>query len=329
MSDLAPILESFFIDRLVEQRRASPETISAYRTTFRLLLEFARHQLHKQPSTLDLADLDAPMITAFLAHLEHDRHNSVRTRNARLAAIRSMFRYAALRHPEHSALIQQVLAVPDKRSERTVVTFLTDLEVDALLTAPDRRTWTGRRDHALLAVAVQTGLRVSELTGLCCGDVQLGHGAHVRCLVKGRKERCTPLTKATSSVVGEWLKETATEASSPLFPTVRKNRLSADAVQDLVARHVKGATTTCPSLLDKHVTPHTLRHTAAMRLIHAGVDPIVISLWLGHESIQSTNAYVHADMTLKDRALARTVPLTVIPGRYRAPDPLLAFLEAL
>jgi len=329
VSDLAPILESFFADRLIQQRRASPETVDAYRTTFRLLLDFAQHRLHKQPSALELADLDAPMITAFLAHLERERHNSVRTRNARLAAIRSMFRYAALRHPEHSALIQRVLAVPDKRSERTMVSFLGDIEVDSLLTAPDRRTWTGRRDYALLAVAVQTGLRVSELTGLTRGDVQLGHGAHVRCFGKGRKERCTPLSAATASVVRGWLKEIHPGASTPLFPTARNTRLSADAVQDLVAKHVEQAAKMCPSLLTKHVTPHTLRHTAAMRLIHAGVDPIVISLWLGHESVQSTNAYVHADMRLKDRALARTVPLAVKPGRYRAPDPLLAFLEAL
>jgi integrase/recombinase XerD len=329
MSDLAPILESFFVDRLIQQRRASPETIDAYRTTFRLLLDFAQHRLHKQPSALGLADLDAPMITSFLAHLERERHNSVRTRNARLAAIRSMFGFAALRHPEHSALIQRVLAVPDKRCERTVVEFLTDIEVDSLLDAPDRRTWTGRRDHTLLALAVQTGLRVSELTGLTRGDLQLGHGAHVRCLGKGRKERCTPLTTATACAVREWLKEIHADASTPLFPTARSTRLSADAVQDLVAKHVGQAAKTCPSLRAKHVTPHTLRHTAAMRLLHAGVDPVVIALWLGHESIQSTNAYVHADMALKDRALARTVPLAVKPGRYRAPDPLLAFLEAL
>jgi site-specific recombinase XerD len=264
-----------------------------------------------------------------LAHLEHDRHNSVRTRNARLAAIRSMFRYAALRHPECSALIQQVLAIPDKRSERTIVTFLTDTEVDAVLDAPDRRTWTGRRDYTLLAVAIQTGLRVSELTGLTCADVQLGRGANVRCLGKGRKQRCTPLTTAIAAVVRAWLKESGTNLSAPLFPTVRNSRLSSDAVQQLVTKHVQRASSACPSLLSKHVTPHTLRHTAAMRLLHAGVDPVVIALWLGHESIETTNVYVHADITLKERALARTVPVAVKPGRYRAPDPLLAFLESL
>jgi site-specific recombinase XerD len=329
VTSLAPILESFFAVRLIQQRRASPETIGAYRTTFRLLLDFAQHQLGKRPSALDLADLDAGLITAFLAHLEHDRHNSVRTRNARLAAIRSMFRYAALRHPELSALIQQVLAIPDKRSERVTVTFLSDTEVAALLDAPDRRTWTGRRDHALLAVAAQTGLRVSELTALTCADVQLGKAAHIRCLGKGRKQRCTPLTTATVAVLRAWLTETGNEASAPVFPTARHARLSSDAVQLLVAKHVQTAASTCPSLLDKHVTPHTLRHTAAMRLIHAGVDPLVIALWLGHERIETTNIYVHADMTLKERALARTVPISTKPGRYRAPDPLLAFLEAL
>jgi site-specific recombinase XerD len=329
VTSLAPTLESFFAVRLIQQRRASPETISAYRATFRLLLGFAQHQLGKRPSALDLADLDAQLITAFLAHLEHERHNSIRTRNARLAAIRSMFRYAALRHPELSALIQQVLAIPDKRSERTIVTFLTDSEIDALLDAPDTRTWTGRRDRALLAVAVQTGLRVSELTALTCSDVELGKGAHIRCLGKGRKQRCTPLTTATVAVVQAWLKETGTETSAPLFPTIRHARLSSDAVQQLVAKHVRSAASTCPSLRNKHVTPHTLRHTAAMRLVHAGVEPVVIALWLGHERIETTNIYVHADMTLKERALARTVPISVKPGRYRPPDPLLAFLEAL
>lgn len=329
MTSLAPTLESFFAVRLIQQRRASPETISAYRATFRLLLGFAQHQLGKRPSALDLADLDAQLITAFLAHLERDRHNSIRTRNARLAAIRSMFRYAALRHPELSGLIQQVLAIPDKRSERTIVTFLTDREVDALLDAPDIRTWTGRRDRALLAVAVQTGLRVSELTALTCSDVELGKGANIRCLGKGRKQRCTPLTTATVAVVQAWLTEIGAETSAPLFPTIRHARLSSDAVQQLVAKHVRSAASTCPSLRNKHVTPHTLRHTAAMRLLHAGVEPVVIALWLGHERIETTNIYVHADMTLKERALARTVPISVKPGRYRPPDPLLAFLEAL
>ena len=329
MTSLAPALESFFAVRLIQQRRASPETIGAYGTTFRLLLDFAQHQLGKPPSALELNDLDAQLITTFLAHLEHDRHNSVRTRNARLAAIRSMFRYAALRHPECSALIQQVLAIPDKRSERTIVTFLTDIEVAALLDAPDRRTWTGRRDYTLLAVAIQTGLRVSELTGLTCTDVQMGRGAHVRCLGKGRKERCTPLTTATVAVVRAWLRERGTDLWAPLFPTVRNSRLSSDAVQQLVIKYVQRASSACPSLLSKHVTPHTLRHTAAMRLLHAGVDPVVIALWLGHERIETTNVYVHADITLKERALARTVPVAVKPGRYRAPDPLLAFLESL
>jgi len=329
VTSLAPTLESFFAVRLIQQRRASPETISAYRATFRLLLGFAQRQLGKRPSALDLADLDVQLITAFLAHLEQDRHNSIRTRNARLAAIRSMFRYAALRHPELSALIQQVLAIPDKRSERTIVTFLNDSEVDALLDAPDTRTRTGRRDRALLAVAVQTGLRVSELTALTCSDVELGKGAHVRCLGKGRKQRCTPLTTATVAVVQAWLTETGIETSAPLFPTIRHARLSSDAVQQLVAKHVRNAAATCPSLRNKHVTPHTLRHTAAMRLVHAGVEPVVIALWLGHERIETTNIYVHADMTLKERALARTVPISVKPGRYRPPDPLLAFLEAL
>ena len=307
---------------------SQPAAIGSYRTTFRLLLSFAQRELHKRPSALDLADLDAPLITVFLAL--SNKTGTIRCKpQCRLAAIRSMFRYAALRHPECSALIQQVLGVADKRCERTLMTFITDAEANALIVAPDGRARTGRRDHALLAVAVQTQLRNSELTGLTCGDVLLGHGAHLRCVGNGRKERCTPLTSATASLVSTWRAEIGNMASAPLFPTIRNTRLSADAVQQLVAKHVKAASGTCPSLLDRHVTPHTLRHTAAMGLIHAGVDPVVISLWLGHESIQSTNVYVPADMTLKERALDRTVPIAVRLGRYRAPDPLLAFPEAL
>jgi len=328
MSSLAPIIESFFTTRLVEQRRASPQTISSYRTTVCLLLRYAQRQLGRAPSQLDLHDLDTPLITGFLAHLEEDRHNSARTRNARLAAIRSLFRYAALREPDSSAVIQRVLAIPDKRTFRPTVTYLSAGEVDALLAAPDRQRWLGRRDHALLVLAIQTGLRLSELTGLTVGDISFDHGPHVHCLGKGRKERVTPLTRQTTAVLRAWLAERGT-TPGPLFPTRQGLRLSSDAVQALVSRYAQTAAQTSPSLAGKRVSPHTLRHTAAMRLVEAGVDATVIALWLGHESVETTSIYIHADMGIKQKAIDRTTPPATKPGRYRPPDPLLAFLEAL
>jgi integrase/recombinase XerD len=329
MSALAPTLQAFFTERLAGQRQASPHTIAAYRDTLRLLLRFAAEQTAKQPSALDIEDLDAPLIGAFLDHLEHDRHNSVRTRNTRLAAIRSLFRYAALKHPEHAATIQRVLAIPPKRFQRTLVTFLTEPEIDALLAAPDRGTWTGRRDHAMLLLAAQTGLRASELIALDCGDVHLGVGAHVRCLGKGRKQRITPLTKQTVAVLRVWLIERTGRPDQPLFPTRTGKPLSRDALERRIAAHATTASAVCRSLAAKNITPHVLRHTAAMRLLHAGVDTSVIALWLGHEQIETTQIYLHADMALKEAALARTTPPDTPPGRYRPPDTLLAFLEAL
>jgi site-specific recombinase XerD len=329
VSALAPTLEVFFTERLLAQRRASPHTVAAYRDTFRLLLAFAQERTAKAPSTLDLADLDAPLIGAFLDHLERERGNSVRTRNSRLAAVHSLFRFAALRHPEHAALIQRVLAIPPKRVDRPDVAFLTPAEVDALLAAPDRNRWVGRRDHALLVVAVQTGLRVSELTQLTCADAQLGPGAHVRCFGKGRKERCTPLSPEAVRVLAAWIRERRGQPTDPLFPTSRGRPLSRDAVALAVTRHTAAAQKRCPTLTTKTVSPHTLRHTAAMRLLQAGVDTSVIALWLGHESPETTQIYVHADLSLKERALARIAPTQTKPGRYRAPDSLIAFLESL
>jgi site-specific recombinase XerD len=329
MSALAPTLQAFFTDRLVGQRQASPHTLAAYRDTLRLLLCFATDRTGKQPSALDIDDLDAPLIGAFLDHLEHERGNSVRTRNARLAAIRSLFRYAALKHPEHMATIARVLAIPTKRFERAVITFLTEPEIDALLAAPDRSTWTGRRDHALLLLATQTGLRASELIGLARADVHLGAGAHVNCLGKGRKRRATLLTKHTVAVLSVWLAERAGHAGEPLFPTRTGRALSRDAIERRLAAHATTAAATCSSLATKKVTPHVLRHTAAMRLLHAGVDTSVIALWLGHEQLETTQIYLHADMALKEAALARTAPPDTPPGRYRPPDKLLAFLEAI
>ena len=329
MSALAPTLEAFFTERLITQKRVSAHTITAYRDTFRLLLGFVQHRSRKTPSDLDFNDIDATVIGAFLDHLETERHNSVRTRNSRLAAIHSMFHYAALRHPEHAGLIGRVLAIPTKRADSTDVSFLDHQEIDALLAAPDINRWIGRRDHALLATAIQTGLRVSELTGLCCEDVNLGKGHHLRCSGKGRKERCTPLTAQTASILRVWLQERGHEPPDPLFPTSRGRRLSTDAVALLVAKHTATAQRSCPTLKNKNVTPHVLRHSTAMNLLRAGVDVTVIALWLGHESVETTQMYIHADLTIKERALARTAPPNTTPGRYRAPDRLLAFLEAL
>jgi integrase/recombinase XerD len=331
MSLLAPTLEAFFTERLITQRHASPRTVAAYRDTMRLLLGFAQHQTGKPPCALDFADLDAPLVGAFLQHLEHQRNNNVRTRNARLAAVHSLFRYAALGHPEHAALIQRVLSIPPKRFERAVVSFLVRDEIDALLAAPDGSTWIGRRDQSLLLVAVQAGLRVSELTALRCADVHLPTGAHLKIHGKGRKERCTPLTAQTVAVLRVWLDERDREGRSadPLFPSRRGTFLSADAVEYLVTKYTASAAEHCPSLRGKHVTPHVLRHTSAMLLRQAGVDISVIALWLGHESIESTQIYLHADLALKERALERTAPPGILPGRYRPPDTLLAFLDGL
>jgi len=329
MTALAPTLEAFFTGRLINEKGASAHTIAAYRDTFRLLLAFTQQRTGTPPSKLEIEDLDAPLIAAFLDHLEHDRGNSARTRNARLAAIHSMFRFAALKHPEHAALIARVLAVPTKRYDRTIISHLTSDEVDALLAAPDRSRWIGRRDHALLTVAVQTGLRVTELTSLRCQDVHLGTGAHLTSSGKGRKHRATPLTKQTVAVLRSWLQERGSQPDEPLFSTSRGRPLSRDAIALLLTKHVMAASHNCPTLSSKTVSPHVLRHTAAMNLLHAGVDSTVIALWLGHESVETTQIYLHADMAIKERALARTTPPASTPGRYRPPDTLLAFLQAL
>lgn len=329
MSALAPTLEAFFTERLVGQRQASPHTIAAYRDTMRLLLRFAAERLGKQPSTLDLAELDAPLIAAFLDDLEHRRRNGARTRNARLAAIRSLYRFAALRHPEHAAVIARVLAIPPKRFDRALVTFLTEEEAAALIAAPDKTTWIGRRDHALLVVALEAGLRASELTGLRCADLKLGAGAHLSCLGKGRKQRVTPLSGAAVAVLRAWLGERPGATDEPLFPTRTGARMSRDALERRLAKHAARAAEKCPSLEGKRVTPHVLRHTAAMRLLQAGVDTSVIALWLGHEKVETTQVYVHADLAIKERALSRTRPTDTKPGRYRPSDEVLAFLVAL
>jgi site-specific recombinase XerD len=326
---IAATMQAFFTERLIAQRRASPHTITAYRDTLRLLLGFAAQRTRTPPCRLDIADLDAPMISAFLDHLERERGNTIRSRNARLAAIHSLFSFAALRHPEHAADIARVLALPPKRSDQTIVTFLTSTETEALLAVPDRATRTGRRDHAWILLAIQTGLRASELTALTRHDVHLGAGAYVACHGKGRKDRITPLAPGTVTTLQAWLAEHGGTPDDPLFTTIRGGPMSRDALQQRLTLYATAAGKTCPTLASKNVTPHVLRHSAAMALLHAGVDITVIALWLGHESVTTTQIYLQADMALKQQALDRTTPPASVPGRYRPSDQLLAFLEAL
>lgn len=328
MSALAPVLERYFSEFLVA-KRVSPRTVEAYRDAFCLLLAYAEKRTGKRPACLDICDLDAELIVAFLNHLETERHNGITTRNLRLAAIHGFFTYASLRCPEHAALIQRVLAVPRKRSDLKLVTFLNRAETEALLAAPDLDTHGGRRDRALIALAVQTGLRVSELTGLRCDDVRFDGGPAVRCLGKGRKERSTPLTRATARVLRAWMAERGGGPDEALFPSRSGGELSTDAVADLLAKHVATAQMSCVSLRTKRVSPHTLRHTAAMNLLQAGVDIATIALWLGHAGIKSTAVYVHADLAMKQKALDRTAPTTLARGRFRPSDELLEFLHSL
>jgi Site-specific recombinase XerD len=329
MTALPPLLQAFFTERLMTQRGASPHTVASYRDTFKLLLSYIHQQTGKLPARLNLTDLDAATIGSFLQYLETVRGNSIATRNTRLAAIHSLFRYASLQAPEHANLIGRVLAIQTKRTTTTIVTFLDPAELDALLSAPDQSSWHGRRDHTLLVLAAQTGLRVSELTGLAVGDVHLGTGAHVYCRGKGRKDRCTPLTTQTVSIVTNWLAMGRAETTDPLFRTRTGHSLSHDAVEHLITKHAATASNACPTLQTKKVTPHTLRHTAAMNLLRAGVDVTVIALWLGHESPTTTRIYLHADMALKEQAIARTAPPDTQSQRYHAPDNLLAFLDQL
>jgi site-specific recombinase XerD len=326
---LAPLLQRFFTQRLMQQRQASPHTISSYRDTFRQFLKFVQQRLRKTPSRLTFEEIDAPLIVAFLDELEKHQGLSVRSRNLRLTAIHSFFRYAAFQAPAHSAQIQRVLAIPSKRFTRTLVHFLTRPEVDALLAAPDQFTWSGRRDHAFLLVAVQTGLRLSEMTGLKRKDLILGTGAHLRVIGKGRKERCTPLAKSTLAVLKSWLREPQRGDGDVLFPSAQGGRLSVHGVQYLLTKHRMTASKVCPPLKEKRVTVHRLRHTMAMDLLQAGVDRSVIALWLGHESVETTQIYLEATLAMKERALAKTLPPHGRPGRYQPGDQLLGFLNSL
>lgn len=328
-ASLPSLLQRFFTDRLQSQLGASPHTIASYRDTFRLLLVFTSGRLKQTPCKLRVEDLSAKLLGSFLEHLEQGRANTPKTRNTRLAALRSFFRFVAFAEPACSLQCQQVLAIPTKRHERPPVEFLTQEEATALVAAPDPATWIGRRDRTLLLVAVQTGLRSAEIRALRHDDVTLGVGAHVRCSGKGRKTRCTPLRRDVATALETWLAEQKSGPAAPIFPSARGAALSADALEALVARHVVAASATHHSLAGRSITPHTLRHTAAMDLLRRGVDLTVIALWLGHESVETTQIYLHADMQLKERALGHAAPSGAQPGRFQAPDSLLAFLKSL
>jgi len=323
------LLQAFFTDRLLRQQRASPNTVAGYRDSFRLLFHFAKERLRKAPSNLTIEDLNVSFIGDFLDHLENRRKNSARTRNIRLAAIHSFFQYVAFEEPAHALLCQRILAMPTKRHERRPIEFLNREEIDALLGAADLSTWIGRRDRTLLLLTVQTGLRVSELISLTCQDVVLGTGAHVHCQGKGRKHRCTPLRPETTKMLEAWMRERHGRPDDPLFASIRGGNLSRDAVERLVEKYISIAAEKCQSLKRKNVSPHALRHSAAMDLLQNGVDRTVIALWLGHESVETTQIYLHADLKLKEKAISRTPPLGVKPGRYLPDDQLLAFLESL
>jgi site-specific recombinase XerD len=328
-TSLSPLLQRFFTQRLMQERRVSPHTIASYRDTFRLFLKFTQQRLHKSPSALVVEEIDAPLIVAFLDHLEKQRGLSVRSRNLRLTALHSFFRYIAFELPTHSAQIQRVLAIPSKRFTRTLVRFLTRPQVDALLAAADQRTWFGRRDHAFILMAVQTGLRLSEITGATREDLVLGTGAHVRVIGKGRKERCTPLAKPTAAVLKAWLREPSKGDGRLLFPNAKGERLTVHGVKYLLNKHAATAARVCPSLKEKRVTVHLLRHTMALEMLQAGVDRAVIALWLGHESVETTQIYLEATLAMKEQALAKTTPPHGSPGRFRPGDRLLSFLNSL
>ena len=329
MTKLAPVLQAFFSERLIGQRQASPNTVASYRDAFRLLLAYVRDTTGKCPDQLDLENLDAARIGSFLAYLERDRGVSAATRNTRLAAVHSFFNYAAFQHPENSALISQVLAIPPKRYDRLIVTFLSQAEMDALIAAPDLHCSVGRRDHALICLALQTGLRASELTQLRRKDLGLARGAHVRVKGKGRKERVTPLNRQTAMIMTAWLDELGGQEDDPVFPGPSGGPIGRDAVRKLVVRQAKAAGAECRTLATKQIGAHTLRHSCAMNMLRSGIDIATIALWLGHEDLRTVQRYLHADVELKERALARVAPPNTVPGRYMPPDHLLAFLEAL
>lgn len=325
----ASLLQDFFYQRLVAQRNASARTVASYRDAFRLLLRYVEARTKKPPVRLTLADLDAAIILGFLDHLERERGNSIRSRNTRLAAIRSFFRYAALCDPTALPTIQRVLAIPTKRSERPALGFLSRDEMEALLAAPDCSTWSGQRDRVMLATFYNTGARVSEIIGLQIRDVTLDRSPCVRIHGKGRKERVVPLWRSTSTVLKEWLRTTSSDPNTSLFPSRRGVPLTRSGVEQRLRSAIAAAQTRCTTLKGRHISPHTLRHTTAMHLLQSGVDITVIALWLGHESPATTHLYVEADLAMKERALKKLQQPPSRRLRYRASDRLLAFLEQL
>jgi len=328
-TSLAPLLECFFTQRLMIQRQASHHTISSYRDTFRLFLKFTQQRLHQQPSRLDFKQIDAPLVVAFLDEQENHRGLSARSRNLRLTAIHSFFRYAAFELPTHAAQIQRVLAIPSKRFTRTLVSFFSRPEIDALLSAPDLSSWSGRRDHAFILTAVQTGLRLSEMTGLKQENLIFGTGAHIRVIGKGRKERCIPLAKSTLAVLKNWMREPQRGDDGLLFPSAKGKLFSVHGVQYLLNKHRVTASAVCSSLKQKRVTVHRLRHTMAMDLLQAGVDRSVIALWLGHESVDTTQIYLEATLAMKEQALGKVNSPQGKLTRYKPEDELLSFLNNL
>jgi len=326
---LADLIESFFLERLMSQRHASHNTIASYRDTFRLLFQFVWKRSGKTPSNLCFEDLSPQCIVDFLGDLEKNRSCAARSRNQRLTAIRSFFQYASFKIPEKSGMIQQVLSIPKKRHDRSLIDFLNQNEIEALLAIPDQNSWIGRRDHLLLSTAIHTGLRLSEITGIRWSNVALGHGAHIKVVGKGRKERAIPLSKQLAAQLASWRKSEKAAIGDPVFPTQHGPKMSADAFQRMLSKYVSKARERCPSLRQKRVSPHVLRHSTAMRLLQSGVGQPLIALWLGHESVETTQIYLNADLKMKEKVLAKTAPLKGSYKKFQPSDRLMGFLQGL
>ena len=327
--NFAALVQEFFYQRLLQQQDVSSETVASYRDAFRLLLDYLQKTRRKQPSSVTLSDLDAPTITAFLLYLEKKRGNKPRTRNARLAAIRSFMKYAGARDPASLPIVQRVLAIPLKRFGRSVVCYLSRDEVTAIIEAPDASTWSGRRDQVLFDVFYNTGARVSEMTALRRADVRLDSSRSVQLAGKGRKQRMVPLRKSTAQRLREWMTQIDASPDTPLFPNREGRRLTRSGVEKRLAKAVHAATQRCPSLRAKRVSPHVLRHTTAMHMLQAEVDITVIALWLGHESTETTHLYVEANLAMKEQALSKVEEIPTKRLRYRPGDELLQFLDGL
>jgi site-specific recombinase XerD len=324
------LLQRFFVDYLRHQRAVSPNTVAAYRDTFKLLLAFAQRTIRKTPTDIALADLDSTLILSFLDDLESGRKNSVRSRNARLSAIRSFLKYAAHEDLTALAIIERSLAVPQKRHDRAALGFLTRPEMEAVIAAPDGATWAGRRDQALFALLYNTGARVSEAINLKVSDVMLEVSPVAHLYGKGRKRRSVPLWKATAVTLRQWLRHLPDASPHEyLFPSGRGTRLSRSSVTQRLSQAVAHATYKFPTLASRAISPHTIRHTTAMHLLQSGVDITVIALWLGHEHPSTTHIYIEADLAMKEEALSRLQPIAGAPVRYRPPDQLMAFLQSL